>query len=138
MLCPVCEEQLDAETYADLQVRVCERCKGLWIAGEDVRMLVDRSDSPIDLQSLKALIRGGSKSTSKGSCPECQSNELRVIRLGRVEVEGCLACLGLFFDESELERAFRDLRPGEPAQNLREALASEGIVLVLIQLFAAS
>ena len=138
MLCPVCQEHLDAETYADLRVMTCGRCKGLWIGGKDVRLLVDRSDSPIDLQGLKDRVRAGSESVRRGSCPECQSNKLCLIRLGRVEIEACPVCLGLFFDERELDRAFRELRPGKPAHNLREALASEGVVLVLIQLFAAS
>lgn len=138
MLCPVCQEHLDAETHADLPVRICGRCKGLWIGGKDIHLLVDRSDSPIDLQGLQDLVRAGSESTTKASCPECQSNTLRLIQLGRVEIEACPACLGLFFDERELDRAFRELRTGKPAHNLRDALASEGIVLVLIQLFAAS
>jgi Zn-finger nucleic acid-binding protein len=90
------------------EVDVCPACGGLWLdAGETEPATGRPMPPPVPQQP------------SDRSCPVCRTT-LRVAALGRVTVDWCDACRGMYLDPGELE-TIRSMRVHVPREEDREA-----------------
>lgn len=96
--CPGCSGVMKPFVVSGIELDRCTFCKGLWFDGGELEAVLKKPAQP-------ALDEG---STSRG-CPVCVM-PMRPAVLGRLRVETCTKCRGVFLDEGELV-ALNDGKP---------------------------
>jgi len=129
LTCVKCNSILDRATFEGLEVDLCPRCGGLWLDRGEITRAARLPEA--ELVRLRALLTdsGGPPPLAAEStvpCPAC-AGELSEATLGKVHVDYCETCHGIFLDRGELEEALiavqaRDKRT--TAQQLVVAAAS--------------
>jgi Zn-finger nucleic acid-binding protein len=91
-VCPKCDVALLIVEHDDVEVDVCDRCRGVWLdAGELERLGIAPETTAVVAESSRYL------------CPRCD-RPMRQIRRRGVELEECPAGHGVWLDAGELER----------------------------------
>jgi Zn-finger nucleic acid-binding protein len=111
MTCPVCKDALlvDEPLEPDLAARVCNSCRGRWVAGPAYWAWLEKQGPksperpggcPDDAPVVSARDSGPGK-----SCPEC-ARFLTRVKVGHgieFHLDRCPSCSGIWFDDQELE-----------------------------------
>jgi Zn-finger nucleic acid-binding protein len=113
LCCVKCTSILDKSMVGDVEVDLCPKCGGLWLDYGEVAKLAVLPDA--EVKPLKALLQGASgpppvPTDTKIPCPACPG-QLKEVVLGKIHVDYCTKCKGLFLDKGELEGAVEAVRP---------------------------
>jgi Zn-finger nucleic acid-binding protein len=113
LCCVKCTSVLDKSMVGETEVDLCPKCGGLWLDHGEVSKLAALTDA--ELKPLRGLLTGDHgpppvPAASKAECPAC-SGKLKEVVLGKIHVDYCTACKGLFLDKGELDAAIEEVRP---------------------------
>lgn len=118
--CVKCNSILDQAHVGDIEVDLCPACGGLWLDHGEIERLFSLPSH--DLDELRHALTGGAQagiSDAHLACPACPG-QLVEARFGRILVEVCRRCRGLFLDRGELDLALAALKstPGASAEKV--------------------
>jgi Zn-finger nucleic acid-binding protein len=108
LCCLKCTSVLDKSRIDDVEVDHCPACGGLWLDHGEIERLSRKMASDVDrLRRLLASQAGppGVPSEVQGSCPACQATDVREVELGKIHIDYCTRCKGLFLDRGEIDAA---------------------------------
>lgn len=102
MICPKCQNDMEAVEYEGIEVDRCKICKGIWFdAGEsdwlrheDAATVLDTGDPSVGKQK---------NAINRYRCPRCDGGMLHRVDPGQphIKYEECTSCRGAFFDAGE-------------------------------------
>ncbi len=108
MLCFRCNNEMKKVQMDGVLVDKCESCSGVWLDAGELEMLVydERKSQFQILTEAKVEIIQEKKRlfTNVNACPKCQYTPLLKIYEHGIELDQCLHCKGLFFDDGELKK----------------------------------
>jgi Zn-finger nucleic acid-binding protein len=108
--CVRCNSVLDKATIAGMEVDLCPSCGGLWLDRGELERL---NRVPRDaVEQLRFALTGGEQagvSPTQTACPACPG-ALQQVKLGRVLIDYCEKCRGVFLDKGELDAAMAAVR----------------------------
>ena len=96
--CPSCDDALTTTVHDGVYVDLCNDCGATWATLEQLEEL---HGGPVALKLLKGQ--------SRHRCATCQLTLTRARLDGRLDVETCTTCRGVFFEEGGLSR-FKPLK----------------------------
>ena len=105
LTCVKCTSVLNNTVIGGIEVDVCPSCGGLWLDRGEIERLQRVPAATVD--ELRTALGGGSQAGMTGSpwsCPRCPG-KLTEAQLGRIKVEVCKSCHGIFLDKGELDGA---------------------------------
>jgi hypothetical protein len=110
--CVKCNSILDKATFQGLEVDLCPKCGGLWLDRGEISRASKLPQA--ELARLRALLTGAAgpppvPTESVAPCPVCPGS-LAEVMLGKVRVDYCSRCQGIFLDKGELEEAIAAVR----------------------------
>ncbi len=108
--CVRCNSVQDKKTVAEIEVDVCPSCGGLWLDKGELERLnrVPRES----VEALRQALTGGQQagvSPTQTACPACPG-QLVQVKLGRIQIDCCNQCRGVFLDKGEFESALVAVR----------------------------
>ena len=109
LCCLKCTSVLDKTRIDDVEVDHCPACGGLWLDHGEIERLSRKMASDID--RLRRLLMTSDKSPPgvpsevQGSCPACQAPGVQEVALGKIHIDFCPRCKGLFLDRGEIDAA---------------------------------
>lgn len=103
--CVRCNSVLDKTTVAAIEVDLCPSCGGVWLDKGELERLnrVPREA----VEGLRHALTGGEQaglSPTQTACPVCPG-KLTEVKLGRVQIDCCTKCRGVFIDKGEFDAA---------------------------------
>ena len=110
LTCVKCNSVLDKTRVGDVEVDVCPSCGGLWLDRGEIERISKQPNTSID--NLRAVLTGGTQaglSDTPTVCPACPG-QLVEVRLGRVLIDFCNKCHGVFLDRGELDAAMAAIK----------------------------
>jgi Zn-finger nucleic acid-binding protein len=112
--CPRCNEILDRLSVASVEIDLCPGCSGIWLDKGELALLRERAGFR-DLRELKQHCAGQrvvppSSRNVQLACPSC-AGTLSAVGMGRVLVDACDQCEGIWLDRGELEEAMTIIAP---------------------------
>ena len=123
MICPRCNTAMEARDHAGIRSSSCPQCSGIWIGGAALARLFERDrDAPHIEEALEAIL-GVDYRSSRRQCPACRGRHLKAVLVDDVELDYCVACKGLYFDQGELEQVLPGTF-GEPGSTARSPRGS--------------
>lgn len=125
MKCPRCDAALDAQITSAVPSWACSRCRGVLVRLSSLRLRADA----IRTATLWARARAAESDASR-SCPLC-NQRLRVwtesADLAELELDACISCEALWFDQGEAEVLLHMARP-RPRESDRLLSVADGTV----------
>lgn len=91
--------------YQRIELDYCPTCMGVWFDAEEIRILLQHSGMPDDLQSPIFHEITGAVSEARRRCPLCQKLMLKSQMAGDVIVDHCPNGDGVWFDSGEMSLA---------------------------------
>lgn len=108
MICPKCNNDMEAIVYEGVEVDRCRSCQGIWFdAGEsdwlrheDAAATIDTGDPALGEQTNKI---------DRYRCPRCDGGMLRRVdpKHPQIKYEECTSCRGSFFDAGEFAQLIK-------------------------------
>ncbi len=112
LTCPKCDAVLDKLTVQNVEVDLCDSCGGLWLdRGELAKLKFTGGDNAINsLQQLTMGHRSVPPDTEAVTlhCPACEGT-LELLPVGKIKLDLCKKCQGMWLDWGELEPAMSAL-----------------------------
>lgn len=108
--CVRCNSVLDKQTVAAIEVDVCPACGGVWLDKGELERLNRVPRDAVD--GLRQALGGGEQagvSATQTACPVCPG-KLSEVKLGRLQIDVCTRCRGVFLDKGEFEAALAAVR----------------------------
>ena len=101
MKCPNDENTLTPDHYEDVEIFVCTRCKGRFMAEENLQKIEKSLKEFID-HDIRHRKR---QYEDRRSCPKCNVNMIpsKYDRFETVTLNKCEQCSGIWLDAGELE-----------------------------------
>jgi len=122
MICPRCNTSMETRDEDGIRSSVCVQCNGIWIGGAALARLFERDrDAPHIEEALEAML-GVDYRSSRRYCPACRGRHLKAVMIDDVELDYCVSCKGLYFDQGELEQVF----PGAFGKSAKTAASRRG------------
>jgi Zn-finger nucleic acid-binding protein len=124
LTCVKCTSVLDKSTIDGIEVDLCPACGGLWLDQGEIEKLGQTARPDID--DLRRALTGGDQaglSDATSACPRCSGN-LSEVKLGRVLIDYCKKCKGVFLDKGELDAALAAVK----GTTIEQVLALAGSV----------
>jgi Zn-finger nucleic acid-binding protein len=126
LCCVKCRSVLDRATFQGLEVDLCPSCGGLWLDRGEIARAAKLPEK--ELARLRALLTGASgpppvPTDHKAPCPACDGS-LSEVMLGRVHVDHCTRCQGIFLDRGELQEAIDAVRGSDRTTSPSEVIAA--------------
>ena len=117
LCCVKCNSILDKATFQGLEVDLCPKCGGLWLDRGEITRTAKLPAA--ELTRLRSLLTGKAgpppvPTENKAPCPSCPGS-LAEVMLGKVHVDYCNKCHGIFLDKGELEDAVEAVRERDRA-----------------------
>lgn len=107
--CPGCKAHMLVERSKGVEIDRCPACRGLWFDAEELGRSI-----------RKPLPKPEATGPSSRGCPRC-GTALGLARMGRVEVDVCATCTGVYLDAGEFSR----LTPVQPPRAGKSARHAE-------------
>ena len=114
MNCPTCSLAFSTENYDDVNVDVCEKCKGIWLDKGELELLLKRKDKLFKASEVNAVNRlcgaSGVRKEDESrhlNCPKCQQSEMKTFNYNYssgILVDQCGKNCGLWLDAEELDK----------------------------------
>ena len=102
MICPKCQNDMEAFVHEGVEVDRCRICQGIWfdagesdwLRSEDAATTIDTGDPSRGKQTNEI---------NRYRCPRCGGGMLRRVDPGppKIQYEECTSCRGSFFDAGE-------------------------------------
>jgi len=106
MICPRCNTGLETRESDGITTSTCPACNGNWIGATALSTLFARDrEAPRIEEALEAILDLDFHD-SRRLCPRCSGRRLKAIMVDGIELDYCIACKGLYFDQGELEQVF--------------------------------
>lgn len=106
MICPRCKTSLEPRDNDGITTSTCPTCNGNWIGAGALATLFARDrDAPRIEEALEAIFDLDFHD-SRRHCPKCSGRYLKAIVVDGIELDYCIGCKGLYFDQGELEQVF--------------------------------
>jgi len=116
MICPKCQNDMNAIEYEGVEVDRCSDCQGIWFdAGESDWLRHEDAAAAIDTGDPST---GREKNEIKTyRCPRCDGGMMRRVDLQQTQIhyEECTSCRGSFFDAGEFADLIQ-LKAGHPGK----------------------
>lgn len=90
--CPGCSTPMVVERSKGIEIDRCPACRGLWFDADELGTSVGK---PLPIPAAKG--------PSSRGCPRCKT-ALALAQMGRVEVDACTTCTGVYLDAGEFSR----------------------------------
>lgn len=104
MLCPKCQDeddQMQEETFAEVQIQRCPICKGLFLdRGELTELIEKRKGGKVDSLFFSPI--SDTMDALPATCPKCGDDMPIVLLPGDVRANQCPRCAALFCDQGEV------------------------------------
>jgi Zn-finger nucleic acid-binding protein len=114
---------MEVRDHDGIRSSICPQCNGIWIGGAALARLLERDrDAPHIEEALEAIL-GVDYRSSRRQCPACRGRHLKAVLVDDVELDYCVACKGLYFDQGELEQVLPGTF-GEPGSTARSPRGS--------------
>jgi Zn-finger nucleic acid-binding protein len=110
---------------AELDAWSCIYCFGHWVEHQTLENLVKKSNPENESIELPLFSNMESLVPGKRKCPICSDSNLHIVNLENIELDVCISCNGIFFDDGELE-----LLAGEIPE--KEGMSPLGWVLIAV------
>jgi Zn-finger nucleic acid-binding protein len=112
LCCVKCNSILDRATFQGLEVDLCPKCGGLWLDRGEITRASKLPEA--ELGRLRGLLTSAKgpppvPTQNVAHCPACPGN-LAEMLLGKVHVDYCNKCHGIFLDRGELQDAVEAVR----------------------------
>ena len=91
--CPSCDDSLGSTVHDGVHLDFCNACGATWASLERLEEL---HGGPVTVKLLKGETRH--------RCAECQLTLMRAKLEGRMEVETCTSCRGVFFKDGDVAK----------------------------------
>lgn len=121
LCCVKCNSVLDKSRVGDIEVDLCPSCGGLWLDRGEIERLAKVPRPEVD--ELRKVLTGGAQagfSDTPSACPACPG-KLTEARVGKVLVDVCNQCRGVFLDKGELDAALTAVKGTTLEQLVRVA-----------------
>ena len=108
--CVRCNSVLDKKTVGAIEVDLCPSCGGLWLDRGELERLNGVPRDAVD--TLRQALTGGQQagvSPTQTACPTCPGMLVQV-KLGRIQIDCCNQCRGVFLDKGEFDSALVAVR----------------------------
>lgn len=109
MICPKCQNDMEAIEYEGIEVDRCKTCRGIWfdvgesdwLRDKDAAEAIDTGDPFTGMQTNKI---------DRYRCPRCDGGMMRRVDLKQphIQYEECTSCRGSFFDAGEFADITQD------------------------------
>ena len=112
LTCVKCTSVLDRTTFEGLEVDLCPNCGGLWLDRGEITRAARLPDTEVSRLRGMLTDAGGPPpipTEDKAPCPACDGRLAEVL-LGKVHVDYCSSCHGIFLDRGELDDALAAVR----------------------------
>lgn len=118
MTCPRCNTAMEIREQDGIPSSVCPQCNGTWIGGAALARLFERDREAPHIEEALEAILGVDYRSSRRHCPSCRNRYLKAVLIDNVELDYCVACKGLYFDQGELDQVFPGAfgKPGTRSQ----------------------
>jgi Zn-finger nucleic acid-binding protein len=116
LCCLKCTSVLDKTRIDDVEVDHCPACGGLWLDHGEIERLSRKMGG--DVARLRRLLEAAAAASGppavpsevQGSCPACQSQSVKEVALGKIHIDFCTRCKGLFLDRGEIDAAIATVK----------------------------
>ncbi len=119
-----------------ININVCQYCNGAWINSKSLEYLLNKNNGSASLSEIQESFKSHYDKKSNRFCPECINEKLSQIYTHNVELDLCLNCSGLFFDENELKRVVPSTQKPEKEFGVGGYVASESLFWVIFMFFS--
>ena len=106
MICPRCNTALDTRDIDGIPISTCPACNGNWIGGAALAALFARDHSAPRIEEALEAILDLEFHDGRRHCPRCRNKYMKAMMVDGIELDYCVACKGLYFDQGELEQVF--------------------------------
>ncbi len=102
MICPKCQNDMEAIEYEGIEVDRCKTCQGIWFDAGESDWLRDK-DAATALDIGDPSTGRQTNEIDSYRCPRCDGGMLRRVdpRQPHIQYEECTSCRGSFFDAGE-------------------------------------
>lgn len=114
--CPGCRTPMAVERSRGVEIDRCVACRGIWFDAGELATSLGKPLPPVE-----------PKGPSSRGCPRC-GTALGLAKMGRVEVDVCGTCTGVYLDAGELSRLtpVELPRPGRSVRHRQTAAGAGG------------
>ncbi len=108
MICHRCNSKMEKSQMDGVLIDKCINCNGVWLDAGELEMLVYEERKTqfqiLTETKIENIQEGNRLITNVNACPKCQQTPLLKIYEHGVELDQCLHCKGIFFDDGELKK----------------------------------
>lgn len=106
LVCPACQKFLKVHLIDNIQLEVCDSsCAGVWFDYQELQKLVNQPHKGYGTRFLRSLYKEKDIQITpplKRQCPKCTDTTLNGLSIGKIELEKCPQCQGMWLDYGEL------------------------------------
>jgi Zn-finger nucleic acid-binding protein len=123
MICPKCQNNMEAIEYDGIEVDRCKSCHGIWFDLGESDWLRDK-DAANSLDIGDPATGREKNEIDSYRCPRCNGGMMHSVdpKQPHIQIEECTSCRGSFFDAGE----FSDLTEISVAALLKKWRAGKG------------
>ena len=109
MICPKCQNDMEAIEYEGIEIDRCKTCHGIWFDVGERDWLRDK-DAAAAIDIGDPLKGRQTNEIDRYRCPRCDGGMMRRVdpKQPHIQYEECTSCRGSFFDAGEYSDLMRD------------------------------
>lgn len=119
-----------------VETNTCFYCNGVWIGGDGLEQLLSIDENAPTLDEIIKFYRQNANFSDDRFCPICDNQLLHVTKTKEVEIDICVICNGVFFDEGEIKKVLPNTHAPKFNEGFVAYVVSEAIFWVLLGLFS--
>lgn len=139
MLCPKCNQAMEPSVSRGAASFTCKRCAGVWIGGDALHELLTYEEEAPELRERFEALLDSDFNDSRRSCPGCVIRKLKSVIVDGIELDFCVSCKGVYFDQGELDAVYANGHTAS-GRSLADMLASteDAFWAALVRLFGGN
>lgn len=106
MFCPKCNQSMEPSVSRGAASFTCKRCAGVWVGGDALHKLFAHEQGASEMRERFAALLDSDFSESLRSCPGCAGRKLKSVVIEGIELDFCVSCKGVYFDQGELDAVY--------------------------------
>jgi len=112
MQCPLCKLEMSKKAMKNVEVDICDKCKGTWFEHDELRTAKDSADKDLNWMDFEIWKHKDKFKANprKLACPKCHLS-LVAISYGKtnIEIDYCPTCKGTWLDKGEFKKIIEAL-----------------------------